>query len=35
LVKSAPATTGFRPFASAGRIVSNEQINTLREAEGI
>jgi hypothetical protein len=34
-VKSGGAITGFRPFASAGRLVTNEQINTLRDAEGV
>jgi hypothetical protein len=34
-VTSATAITGFRPFASAGRLVTNEQINTLRDAEGV
>ncbi len=34
-VKSANSITGFRPFASSGRIVTNEQINTLRDAEGV
>lgn len=26
---------GFRPFSPAGVMVSNEQVNALREAEGI
>jgi predicted transcriptional regulator len=26
---------GFRPFASRGQIVTNEQINCLRDQEGI
>jgi len=31
---SSPAA-GFRPFTSAGKIVTNDQINALREQEGI
>ncbi len=31
----APAVSGFRPFAAQGVMVSNEQVNALREAEGI
>jgi len=26
---------GFRPFAPGGRIVSNDEINVLRDAEGV
>jgi predicted DNA-binding ribbon-helix-helix protein len=32
---AAPCVSGFRPFAARGVVVSNEQVNTLREAEGI
>jgi hypothetical protein len=31
---SAPPATGFRPFP-AGRVVTNDQVNALREAEGV
>lgn len=38
--QSAPASGetgvgGFRPFPSQGRVVTDEQINALRDAEGI
>jgi hypothetical protein len=29
------AVAGFRPFPSAGRVVSNEQINALRDSEDV
>jgi hypothetical protein len=29
------AVSGFRPFAARGVMVSNDQVNALREAEGI
>lgn len=31
----APAVSGFRPFAARGVMVSNDQVNALREAEGV
>lgn len=31
---SVPPATGFRPFP-AGRVVTNDQVNALREAEGV
>ncbi len=31
----APAVSDFRPFAARGVMVSNDQVNALREAEGI
>jgi hypothetical protein len=31
---AAPAVSGFRPFAARGVMVSNDQVNALREAEG-
>lgn len=33
---SAPASvTGFVPFADTGRVVSNDTVNRLRDAEGV
>lgn len=32
---SVPGAAGFRPFSGKGRIVSNDQVNALREQEGI
>lgn len=32
---AAPAVSGFRPFAARGVMVSNEQVNALREADGL
>lgn len=29
------SAVGFRPFAGGGKIVTNDQINALREQEGI
>lgn len=29
------ATYGFRPFPARGKVVSNEQVDTLRDDEGI
>jgi hypothetical protein len=31
---AAPAVGGFRPFAARGVMVSSDQVNALREAEG-
>jgi hypothetical protein len=31
----AAAVAGFRPFAAGGKIVTNDQINALRDQEGI
>lgn len=32
---SAPTVAGFRPLAAVGLLVTNEQVNALREAEGV
>lgn len=32
---SAPTVAGFRPFASRGQLVSDDQVNALRDAEGL
>lgn len=32
---SAPAVGGFRPLPARGAIVSNDQVNALRESEGV
>lgn len=32
---SAPTVGGFRPLSAGGVLVSNEQVNALREAEGV
>lgn len=32
---SPPSNFGFRPFAPRGTLVTNELIDTLREAEGV
>ena len=32
---SAPTVGGFRPLASRGALVGNDQVNALREAEGV
>lgn len=33
---AAPAgVAGFRPFASRGEVVSNDQVNALRDIEGV
>ena len=32
---SAPTVGGFRPLPSRGGLVSNDLVNTLREAEGV
>lgn len=29
------SVAGFRPFASSGNIVTNDQVNALREQEGV
>ncbi len=29
------SATGFRPFSQAGRVVTNEQVNALRDTEGV
>jgi hypothetical protein len=34
-VKEPEATYGFRPFPARGRVVTNEQVDTLRDDEGI
>jgi len=34
-VREPEAFYGFRPFPSRGALVSNQQIDTLRDAEGI
>lgn len=31
----AASVAGFRPFASGGNIVTNDQVNALREQEGV
>ena len=31
----APTVSGFRPLAASGVLVTNEQVNALREAEGV
>lgn len=31
----APTVAGFRPLPARGVLVSNEQVNALREAEGV
>lgn len=33
--EAGPVVGGFRPFASSGRLVTNEAIDTLRDQEGI
>ncbi len=33
--KAQPVVGGFRPFAPRGAVVSNDQIDGLRDAEGI
>ena len=32
---SAPSVGGFRPLPARGVLVSNDQVNALREAEGV
>ena len=32
---SAPTVAGFRPLAASGVLVTNAQVNALREAEGV
>jgi len=32
---SAPTVGGFRPFSARGVMVSNDQVNALRETEGV
>ncbi len=32
---SGPAVAGFRPFAANGQVTSNDQVNALRESEGV
>lgn len=34
-IKEPDTTYGFRPFASRGRVVTNDQVDTLRDDEGI
>jgi len=31
----APTVSGFRPLPASGVLVTNEQVNALREAEGV
>lgn len=33
--QAAPTVGGFRPLPARGALVTNEQINALREAEGV
>lgn len=33
--ETAPVVAGFRPFAANGKVVSNDQVNALRESEGV
>ncbi len=33
--QAAPSVAGFRPLPARGALVSNDQVNTLRETEGI
>lgn len=35
LHKSAPTVGGFRPLPASGLLVSNDQVNAIREAEGV
>ena len=35
LESESPAVGGFRPFPSRGTVVTNEQINELRDKEGV
>lgn len=30
-----PTVAGFRPFPAGGRVVSDDQVNALRDAEGV
>jgi hypothetical protein len=30
-----PSAAGFRPFTAPGKAVTNEQVNALRDAEGV
>ena len=32
---AAPTVGGFRPFAARGAVVSDDQVNALRDAEGV
>lgn len=32
---AAPTVSGFRPLPARGLLVSNDQVNTLRETEGL
>ena len=32
---SAPTVAGFRPFASRGQLVTDDQVNALRDAESL
>jgi hypothetical protein len=34
-VKEPEATYGFRPFPARGKVVANDQVDTLRDDEGI
>lgn len=33
--QSAPTVGGFRPLSARGALVSNDQVNALRESEGV
>jgi hypothetical protein len=33
--QSAPTVGGFRPLSARGGLVSNDQVNALRESEGV
>ncbi|MDI6748798.1 MAG: DUF6364 family protein [Rhodocyclaceae bacterium] len=35
LAEGGKAVVGFRPFASGANIVTNDQVNALREQEGV
>jgi hypothetical protein len=34
-VKEPEATYGFRPFPARGKVVANEQVDKLRDEEGV
>jgi len=33
--RDGPGVAGFRPFPATGRVVTDEQVNALRDAEGL
>jgi hypothetical protein len=33
--EGSPSITGFRPFPAGNRLVSNDEVNALRDAEGV